>query len=110
MARIDENMSLEHIPLAIYNELVDELNKNSNWQVLACCVAEQLGYQWNAWLQSLEQNISTIKTPADNLLFELNIKMCTVGILCTLLRDCELGSVLSVLHHPGNNNYNIYFL
>lgn len=64
----------------------------------------------NAWLQSLEQNISTIKTPADNLLFELNIKMCTVGILCTLLRDCELGSVLSVLHHPGNNNYNIYFL
>lgn len=100
MAKIDENMSLEHIPLAIYNELVDELNKNSNWQVLACCVAEHLGYQWNAWLQSLEQNLSTTKTPADNLLFELNIKMCTVGILCTLLRDSELGSVLSVLHHP----------
>ncbi|XP_072756297.1 mucosa-associated lymphoid tissue lymphoma translocation protein 1 [Anoplolepis gracilipes] len=100
MAKIDENMSLEHIPPAIYNELVNELNKNSNWQVLAYCVAEQLGYQWNSWLQSLEQNISTTKTPADNLLFELNIKMCTVGILCTLLRDCELDSVLSILHHP----------
>lgn len=46
MAKIDENMSLEHIPLAIYNKLVNELNKNSNWQVLGCCVAEQLGYQW----------------------------------------------------------------
>lgn len=34
--------------------------------------------------------------------------MCTVGILCTLLRDCELGSVLSVLHHPGNCNIYIY--
>lgn len=63
----------------------------------------------NLWLQSLEQNIGTTKTPADNLLFELNIKMCTVGILCTLLRDCELGSVLSVLHHPGNCN-NIFSL
>lgn len=46
MAKIDENMSLEHIPLAIYKELVNELNKNSNWQVLACYVAEQFGYQW----------------------------------------------------------------
>ncbi|KMQ86733.1 mucosa-associated lymphoid tissue lymphoma translocation protein 1 [Lasius niger] len=100
MAKIDEDMSLDHIPPAIYKELVNELNKNSNWQVLAYHVAEELEYQWNSWLQSLEQNISTTKTPADNLLFELNVKMCTVGILCTLLRDCELGSVLSVLHHP----------
>ncbi|XP_050450333.1 mucosa-associated lymphoid tissue lymphoma translocation protein 1-like [Cataglyphis hispanica] len=100
MAKIDEDMCLEHIPLAIYNKLVNELNKNSNWQVLAVYVAEQLGCQWNSWLQSLEQNINMTKTPADNLLFELNIKMCTVGVLCTLLRDCELGNVLSVLHDP----------
>lgn len=46
MAKIDEDMSLEHIPLVIYNELINELNKNSNWQVLAVCVGEQLGYQW----------------------------------------------------------------
>lgn len=61
----------------------------------------------NSWLQCLEQNINMTKTPADNLLFELNIKMCTVGVLCTLLRDCELGNVLSVLHDPGSCN--IYF-
>lgn len=46
MAKIDEDMSLEHIPPAIYNKLINELNKNSNWQVLAVYVAEQLGYQW----------------------------------------------------------------
>lgn len=57
----------------------------------------------NSWIRSLEQNINTIKTPADNLLFELNVKMCTVKILCTLLRECELGNVLSVLHHPGDS-------
>lgn len=103
MAKINEDMYLEYIPSAIYNELIHELNKNSNWQVLACHVAEQLGYQWKSWLQSLEQNTSAAKTPADNLLFELNVKMCTVGILCTLLRDCELSNVLSVLHYPVSN-------
>ena len=55
----------------------------------------------NSWLKSLEQNTNATKTPADNLLFELNVKMCTIGILYTLLRDCELGNVLSVLHYPG---------
>jgi len=54
-----------------------------------------------SWLQLLQKNNNIAKTPAENLLFELNIKMCTVGILCTFLRDCELGDVLSVLHHPG---------
>jgi len=34
-------------------------------------------------------------------MFELNVKMCTVEILCALLRDCELGNVLSVLRYPG---------
>ncbi|EZA48955.1 hypothetical protein DMN91_011416 [Ooceraea biroi] len=100
MANIDEDMYLEHIPATVHKELIYELNKNSNWQVLACYVAEQLGYEWKSWLQSLQENIDVAKTPADNLLFELNVKMCTVGILCTLLRDCELGDVLSVLHHP----------
>jgi len=46
MAKINEDVYLEHIPLAIYNELIHELNKNSSWQVLACHVAEQFGYQW----------------------------------------------------------------
>lgn len=100
MAKISEDVYLEHIPSSMYNELIYELNKDSSWQTLACHVAKQLGYQWNSWLQSLERNTSATKTPADNLLFELNVKMCTVGILCTLLRDCELGNVLSVLHYP----------
>lgn len=46
MAKIDEDMSLDHIPPAIYKELISELNKNSNWQVLAYHVAEELEYQW----------------------------------------------------------------
>ncbi|XP_012223314.1 mucosa-associated lymphoid tissue lymphoma translocation protein 1 homolog [Linepithema humile] len=100
MAKIDENLYLDEVSPAIYKELICELNKNSNWQVLACHVAEQLEDQRNSWLRSLEQNMSTTKTPADNLLFELNVKMCTVRVLCTLLRECELGNVLSVLHHP----------
>lgn len=78
----------------------NKLNVYSSYYTFVACR--------NSWLQSLEQNISMTKTPADNLLFELNVKMCTVGILCTLLRDCELGSVLSVLHHPGNCNIYIY--
>ncbi|XP_032663908.1 mucosa-associated lymphoid tissue lymphoma translocation protein 1-like [Odontomachus brunneus] len=100
MARFDEDMYLEHIPLPVYKELIYELNKKSNWKVLACHLAEQLGYPCNSWLQSLQQNTDSTKTPADNLLFELNVKMCTIGILCTLLKDCELINVLSVLYHP----------
>lgn len=46
MAKFDEDMYLEHIPLAVYKELSYELNKNSNWRVLACHLADQLGYQW----------------------------------------------------------------
>lgn len=46
MAKIDEDIYLEHIPSAMYNELIHELNKNSSWQVLASHVAEQFGYQW----------------------------------------------------------------
>ncbi|KAL6259158.1 hypothetical protein P5V15_009079 [Pogonomyrmex californicus] len=100
MAKISEDLYLEHIPSAMYNKLIDELNKNSSWHVLACHVAEELGYHQNSWLQSLQRNTDATKTPADNLLFELNIKMCTVGILCMLLKDCELGNILSVLHNP----------
>ncbi|KAL0134814.1 hypothetical protein PUN28_001528 [Cardiocondyla obscurior] len=100
MAKINEDIYLEHIPSTLYNQLIYELNKNSTWQLLARHVAEQLGYQRNLWVESLKRNTGTGKTPADNLLFELNIKMCTVGILCTLLKDCELNNALSVLHYP----------
>lgn len=76
--------------------MMDDYDKNSLLINLYTFVTHR-----NVWLQSLERNVSAAKTPADNLLFELNVKMCTVGILCTLLKDCELGNVLSVLHHPG---------
>lgn len=46
--------------------------------------------------------------PAENILFELNTKMCTVGILCTLLKECKLDDVWPILCHPGNCNY-IYY-
>jgi len=46
MAKISEDIYLEHIPSAMYNELIYELNKNSSWRILACHVAEQFGYQW----------------------------------------------------------------
>lgn len=55
----------------------------------------------NLWQQLLEQSNNVNKTPAANLLFELNIKMCTVGVLCKFLRECELNHVLSVLYYPG---------
>lgn len=45
MAKIDENLYLDQVSPAIYKELTNELNKNSNWQVLACHIAEQFGEQ-----------------------------------------------------------------
>jgi hypothetical protein len=46
MAKLDEDIYLEHIPSTVHGELVYELNRNSNWQVLARYVAEELGYEW----------------------------------------------------------------
>lgn len=44
------------------------------------------------------------ETPADQLLLELNTKMCTVEILCTLLENCDLPNILSILQLPGIKN------
>lgn len=44
------------------------------------------------------------ETPANGLLVELNTKMCTVGILCTMLENSDLFTILSILKLPGNIN------
>lgn len=102
MSQFDKDIYLECLPINTYNELVRALNKDSNWILLANHVAEQLEYPSNSWIQSLKESCRTSvrETPADRLLFELNVKMCTVEILITLLEDCRLFNVLSILSLP----------
>lgn len=57
----------------------------------------------SSWIKMVQNKTATRnETPAEKLLFELSIKMCTVGIICTLLENCNLPRVLSILHLPGN--------
>lgn len=53
------------------------------------------------WIQSLEEIKYPEDSPAQKLLSELNIKMCTVEILRILLDDCKLYSALSIISDPG---------
>lgn len=42
MTRFDKNAYIECLPISIYNELVNALNKNAAWITLANHVAEEL--------------------------------------------------------------------
>lgn len=57
----------------------------------------------SSWKESLENNTYNggKKLPSENLLDELNIRMCNVEVLCDLLKDCNLLGALSVLQQPG---------
>lgn len=54
------------------------------------------------WIKSLEnEGLNNAKRlPAENLLDQLNMRMCTVGVLCNLLEECNLLRALSVFHQP----------
>lgn len=51
----------------------------------------------------MEKNIFNDENqkPAENLLHELNMRLCNVGVLCTLLEECNLLMALSIFRHPG---------
>lgn len=46
MTKFNEDAYIENLPVYIYKELVNELNKDANWTILANHVAEQLEYPW----------------------------------------------------------------
>lgn len=55
----------------------------------------------NLWIQSLNEIKLPNDSPGQKLLSELSIKMCTIEILHTLLSDCKLYSILSIISDPG---------
>lgn len=54
-----------------------------------------------SWIESLKENSQPHHSPGQKLLFELNVKMCTVEILRILLDDCRLFNILSIISDPG---------
>ncbi|KAK0090647.1 hypothetical protein PV325_009390 [Microctonus aethiopoides] len=95
-------MSIDCVPGVVYKQLIDELSKDYCWNKLAEHVAKRLGFTESIWIKSLENNgLNNVKRlPAENLLDQLNMRMCTVGILCNLLEECNLLRALSVFHQP----------
>lgn len=53
------------------------------------------------WIQSLNEIKHPNDSPGQKLLSELSIKMCTIEILHTLLSDCKLYNILSIISDPG---------
>ncbi|XP_076237321.1 mucosa-associated lymphoid tissue lymphoma translocation protein 1 isoform X2 [Calliopsis andreniformis] len=100
MTRYNEDTYIEYLPINTYKELVNALNKDAAWITLANHVATQLEYPSTPWIQSLKESNGTHGSPGQKLLFELNIKMCTVEILRTLLNDCGLLNVQSIISDP----------
>lgn len=99
MLIFDEDLELDSLPANIYKELVYELNQDSGWRTLGLYVSQELGcFGEQFWIREFEQNkFTNNQTPAEKLLFELGIKMCTVGVLSSLLEDCGLLKALSLL-------------
>ncbi|OAD57591.1 putative 39S ribosomal protein L24, mitochondrial [Eufriesea mexicana] len=108
MTRFNKNTYIECLPVSVYNELVNALNKNAAWVTLANHVAEELQYPSSLWMQSLEQIKHPNDSPGQKLLSELSIKMCTVEILCALLSDCKLYNILSIISDPEPLNIVIH--
>lgn len=106
MAKFDEDMPLDHLPPVIYKELVNKLNYDFNCCTLETHIKKKFDeYETHVAKEFDEHTVETmdcqsITTPAENILSELSIKMCTVGILCTLLKECKLDSVWPILYHP----------
>lgn len=46
MTRFNDDTPIEYLPVNMYKELVNELNKDAAWMILANHVAEQLEYPW----------------------------------------------------------------
>ncbi|XP_078048918.1 mucosa-associated lymphoid tissue lymphoma translocation protein 1 isoform X2 [Augochlora pura] len=97
MAQFDENATIECLPVDVYKDLINALDKDSAWITLANHVAEQLQYPRVLWVQTLKETKAPHDTPGERLLFELNIKMCTIEILRILLDDCGLRNVMSII-------------
>ena len=53
------------------------------------------------WIHSLKEIKYPGDSPGQKLLSELNIKMCTIEILRTLLNDCKLYDILFIISDPG---------
>ena len=46
MTQFDEDTYIECLPITVHKELVNALNKDAAWMILANHVAEQLQYPW----------------------------------------------------------------
>ncbi|KZC04407.1 Mucosa-associated lymphoid tissue lymphoma translocation protein 1 [Dufourea novaeangliae] len=100
MTHFDEDMYIESLPAYVHKDLINALNKDAAWVTLANHVAEQLQYPCHIWIQSLKGTNAPYDSPGQRLLFELHIKMCTVEILRTLLDDCGLHNIMSIISDP----------
>ncbi|XP_012346490.1 mucosa-associated lymphoid tissue lymphoma translocation protein 1-like [Apis florea] len=99
MTRFDKDAYIECLPITIYNEIINALNKDATWIILANHVAKELQYPCT-WVQSLQEIKHSNDSPGQKLFSELNIRMCTIEILCALLNDCKLYNILSIISDP----------
>ncbi|XP_057323972.1 mucosa-associated lymphoid tissue lymphoma translocation protein 1-like isoform X2 [Microplitis mediator] len=97
MYKFDEKLEIELLPAVIYKQLVDELNYDNGWNILAEYVAQQLGFKGSSWIKLLEDKRNLKQTPAENLLCELTVRTCTVRTLGELLKNCKLLRALSII-------------
>ncbi|CAL7937014.1 unnamed protein product [Xylocopa violacea] len=100
MIDLDKDTYIENLPTSIYTELVNALNKDAAWVILANHVAAELEYSRDSWIQFLRENKYPNNSPGQKLLHELNIRMCNVEILRILLSDSKLYNILSVISDP----------
>lgn len=100
MTHFDKDTYIECLPVTVYNEIVNALNKDAAWITLANHVAEELQYPCTLWIQSLNEIKHPNDSPGQKLLSELSIKMCTIEILHALLSDCKLYNILSIISDP----------
>ncbi|XP_058808330.1 mucosa-associated lymphoid tissue lymphoma translocation protein 1-like [Phymastichus coffea] len=102
MLKFDEDLSIDQLPLDVYEAMIDELNRNKHWKIVANHLMQEDESYSASWISCLESQASSKnkKSPAENLLIDLNIRLGDVLILDKIFNDCNLKRALSFLHYP----------
>lgn len=126
MFKFKKDTKIEELPANVFRDLVIALSLNNFWKILAQHACDMLNFSryimkkfkfsfffnyvslisflscGSFWLKDLEIRATTNKeSPANELLLELNIQNCDVRILCEMLNNCHLLTVLTILQEPG---------
>ncbi|KAK9497998.1 hypothetical protein O3M35_003889 [Rhynocoris fuscipes] len=82
----------------LYYSVVDLINENENWKSIISALS-QFRVKLNLPPHKIRK-IESSKSPGEELINELIIRICTVGIFKELLRNCGLTNVLTLISEP----------